>query len=303
MERQTMSTSAEVPPAQAEHRTMRLRAMTPQDVAALHLLAKAEQWPHRAEDLADMLAVGTGTVAELDGEIIATTMWWRAGPATATLGMVIVSRRHRGAGLGRIVMDAVLDQIADALGPDAAIMLNATEDGLPLYRKLGFRGIGEILQHQGAAFQAPLVPLAAGERIRPMGERDGAVVDALVHAATGLDRPSVMTLLREKAHGVVLTHGDTVTGAALFRRFGRGYVVGPVIAPDATRARALIAQWIGSRSGEFIRLDIPGDSGLGPWLEELGLVRVGRVVTMVRGEEPQGTAPGTAFAIVSQALC
>jgi len=303
MERQNMPTSAAFPPPHAEHRTMRLRAMTPQDIAGLHALSKAEQWPHRAEDLADMLSVGTGTVAELDGEIVGTTMWWQAGPATATLGMVIVSRRHRGAGLGRIVMEAVLDQIAERLGPDAGILLNGTKDGLPLYQKLGFRGIGEILQHQGAAFQAPLVPLEAGERIRPMGERDGAVVDALVHAATGLDRPPVMALLREKAHGVVLTHGDTVTGVALFRRFGRGYVVGPVIAPDATRAKALVAQWIGSRSGEFIRLDIHGDSGLGPWLEELGLVRVGGVVVMVRGAEPPATAPGQAFALISQALC
>lgn len=303
MERQTMPTSVVTPPAGTEARTMRLRPMTPEDIGALHALAKAEQWPHRPEDLADMLAVGTGTVADLAGEVVGTTMWWRAGPATATLGMVIVSRRHRGAGIGRIVMDAVLEQITAELGPDAAIMLNATEEGLPLYRKLGFRGVGEILQHQGAAFQAPLVPLEAGERIRPMGERDGEAVDALVLGATGLDRPPVMALLREKAHGVMLTHGDDITGVALFRRFGRGYVVGPVIAPDATRAKALIAQWIGSRSGEFIRLDIHGNSGLGPWLEELGLVRVGRVVTMVRGEEPPATAPGTGFAIVSQALC
>lgn len=301
MERETMQTSAD--PLPAESRKMRLRAMTQDDITELHALSKAEQWPHRAEDLSDMLAVGTGTVAELGGEIVGTTMWWRAGPKVATLGMVIVSRRHRGAGIGRIVMESVLDQIADTLGSDASIQLNATEDGLPLYRKLGFNGIGEILQHQGAAFQAPLVPLGPGERIRPMGERDGAVVDALVRAGSGLDRPTVMTVLRDRAKGVVLTQGDDVTGVALFRRFGRGYVVGPVIAPDMVRAQALIAQWIGSRSGEFIRLDIHGNSGLGPWLEELGLVRVGRVVTMVKGAEAPATAPATAFAIVSQALC
>ena len=57
------------------------------------------------------------------------------------------------------------------------------------------------------------------------------------------------------------------------------------------------------RGGGFIRLGIHSNSGLGPWLEELGLVRVGRVVTMVKGAEPPATAPATAFAIVSQALC
>ena len=277
---------------------LKLRAMEDADIAAVHALSSAEQWPHRKKDLSQMLSVGNGVVVEMGGEIVGTTMWWPAGAAMATLGMVIVSRSHRGAGIGRIAMESVLDRIGDG-----AVMLNATEDGLPLYRKLGFNGVSEILQHQGAAFRAPLVPLQPGERIRPMGINDAATVDALVAAATGLDRPAMMKVLREEAHGIVLTREDRVTGVALFRRFGRGYAVGPVVAPDLNGARALIAQWIGSRSGEFIRLDIPGDSGLSTWLEELGLIRVGRVVTMVRGEEPKPAAPATSFAIVSQALC
>ena len=48
--------------------------------------------------------------------------------------------------------------------------------------------------------------------------------------------------------------------------------------------------------------DITGDSGLGPWLDELGLVRVGRVVTMVRGDAPARSGENHSFAIVSQAL-
>ncbi|WP_343526176.1 GNAT family N-acetyltransferase [Sphingomonas sp.] len=275
-----------------------LRRMTPDDVAAVHRLSKAEQWPHREEDLADMLAVGQGIVMEMSGEIVGSTMWWKAGETVTTLGMVIVSRQHRGGGFGRIVMEAALDAIGDG-----TIMLNATEDGLPLYRRLGFNGIAEILQHQGTAFHAPLVPLNRDERIRPLGGADPAIVEGMVEAATGLTRPAIMTLLLDKAHGIVLDRGGTVTGCALFRRFGRGYVVGPVVAPDVLRAKALIAQWLGSRSGEFIRLDIPGECHLSGWLEELGLVQVGRVVTMVRGPVPPVAAPGQSFAIISQALC
>ncbi len=279
-----------------------LRPMQDRDVAAVHALSKAEQWPHRAEDLLDMLTVGHGVVAEMGGEIVASTMWWPAGSRCATLGMVIVARTHRGAGLGRIVMEAALDQIDERLGADATVMLNATEDGLPLYRKLGFVGVDEVLQHQGAAFSAPLIPLGEGERIRPLGERDAPRIVALVTAATGLERPAMMDVLLDRAHGIVLDRDGALEGVALFRRFGRGYVIGPVIAPDRTRAQALIAQWLGSRSGEFTRLDITGSSKLGDWLEDLGIIRVGRVVTMVRGAEPARTAPATSFAIVSQAL-
>lgn len=279
-----------------------LRSMTQDDVVAVHALSKAEQWPHRLEDLADMLAVGSGLVAEMGGEIAASTMWWAAGDRCATLGMVIVARTHRGAGLGRIVMEAALDRIGARLGNDATILLNATEEGVPLYRKLGFAGIAEILQHQGASFAAPLIPLAPGERIRPLGTQDAGRVAALLEGATGLARPAMMELLLDKAHGIVLDRDGEPTGVALFRRFGRGYVIGPVVAPDEVRAQALIAQWLGSRSGEFTRLDIAGDGKLGAWLEDLGIVRVGRVVTMVRGPEPICDGPARSFAIVSQAL-
>lgn len=275
-----------------------LRRMTAGDVAAVHALSKAEQWPHRSQDLSAMLAVGTGLVAEMGGDIVASTMWWPCGDDMASLGMVIVARTHRGSGLGRIIMQAALDEIGDR-----SVILNATESGLPLYRKLGFAGISEIRQHQGASFMAPLVPLEEGERIRPIGASDDAPVAALVEAATGLHRPAMMAALLEKGHGLVLDRQGTLTGFALFRRFGRGYVIGPVVAPDKERAKALIAQWLGMRSGEFTRLDILGDSGLGDWLENLGIINVDRVVTMVRGAAPRPTGPARSFAIVSQALC
>ena len=275
-----------------------LRPMVAADIAAVHALSKVEQWPHRAVDLSAMLALGSGVVAEMGGEIVASTMWWLCGDDAATLGMVIVARTHRGAGLGRIIMEAALDRIGDR-----SVVLNATEDGVPLYRKLGFTGVSEVLQHQGASFSAPLIPLDTGERIRPIGASDGDRVAALVEAATGLSRPAMMARLLDMGHGIVLDRDGELIGFALFRRFGRGYVIGPVVAPDLSRAQALIAQWLGSRSGEFTRLDITGESHLGDWLENLGIIRVGRVVTMVRGREPQPAGPVRSFAIASQALC
>jgi hypothetical protein len=43
---------------------------------------------------------------------------------------------------------------------------------------------------------------------------------------------------------VVLTHDDTPVGFAFLRRFGRGWAVAPVIAPDATAPKALILHWL-----------------------------------------------------------
>ncbi len=278
-------------------RRLKLRPMTATDVASVHALSVGEQWPHRKQDIASALALGAGTVAEMGGQIIGSAMWWLHGQDCATLGMFIVAKPFRNGGIGRIVMDNVLDQIGQR-----SVLLNANHGGLPMFRKFGFNGISEILQHQGTSFSVPLLPLGEGERIRPMGERDRDKVTALAQEATGLERPSIMAAVLDKGHGVVLDSDGEVTGFALFRRFGRGYVVGPVVAPDKDRAKGLIAQWLGSRSGEFMRLDIPGECGLSEWLEELGLVRVHRFVTMVRGDEPTPSRPGRSFGIISQAL-
>lgn len=55
--------------------------------------------------------------------------------------------------------------------------------------------------------------------------------------------------------------------------------------------------------GCFVRIDIPEDAGLSPWLEGLGLAHVGGPVAMLRGASniPGSTNPRI-FALASQAL-
>jgi hypothetical protein len=93
-----------------------------------------------------------------------------------------------------------------------------------------------------------------------------------------------------------------VLGFALFRRFGRGHVIGPVVAPDAGRATALVGHWVAMHPGTFLRIDVPGSSGLGDWLDSIGLRKVDTVVTMVKGTPPARDDGVRSFAIVSQAL-
>ena len=108
---------------------MRLRDMTAADLPGAHALSRQARWPHRLEDWELMLQCGQGVVVEDDGQIVGTVMGFPHGPEIATLGMVIVSQEHRGAGIGRKLMDAMMEQLAPR-----AIQLNATPDGTALYR-------------------------------------------------------------------------------------------------------------------------------------------------------------------------
>lgn len=276
---------------------LRMRDMTADDLDAVSALSRAVRWPHRLEDLAVMLQVGEGAVVEDAVGLVGTAMSWRCGDDVGTLGMVIVRADRRRQGLGRQLTEEMMRRSAAR-----SIQLNATEDGLDLYKSLGFAPTGTIHQHQGSAFTAPMPRLRKGERVRPMALSDGAVVAALDRTATGMERTALLDALREQAQGVILDRGGEASGFALFRRFGHGYVVGPVVAPDQEGARTLISHWLGSQAGKFIRIDVTGDSGLSDWLAELGLEAVGEVVTMLRGRPPERSAEAVAFAIISHSF-
>lgn len=276
---------------------VRLRPMELRDLEDAYILSSRERWPHRPEDWEYMLSLGEGVVAELDGRVVGTIMIWLHDELTATLGMVIVSSAARGQGLGRKLMQAALERAGTR-----AVKLNATQDGLALYESMGFVEVGAILQHQGTAAPVPIVELGPGERIRPLGDSDADIVLAFDRRATGMKRRKLMADLVTDARGVALDREGEALGFAIFRRFGFGNSISPVVAPDAQGAKAMIAYWLSLHPGMFVRLDVTESSGLSQWLEDNGMMNVGRVLTMVKGEWPKIEAPETCFAIVSQAL-
>lgn len=274
---------------------MQIRDMTADDLASAHTLSRGVSWSHRLEDWKFLIRIGRGVVAEEDGSVMGTAMGWPFGNDAAALGMVIVTPELQGKGIGQRLMDAITQRIGAK-----TLMLNATEQGKPLYRRLGFREERVVHQHQGAAFSVPIV--APSGRVRPMVAADRQALIDLDRQATGLSRAVLMSELLKKGKSIVLDRDDGPAGFATFRRFGRGHVVGPVVAPDLEGAKAMISHWLASNPGLFIRLDIPGDSGLCEWLNDLGITHVDQVTAMTLGPAPVRGDGVQTFALVSQAL-
>ena len=271
-------------------------------------------WPHRREDWALVLSLGRGFVA-LDGaRVVGTAMMTPYGDTVAAVNMVIVAEAMRGRGLGRRLMEAALD----ACGTREC-RLTATRDGLPLYEKLGFRATHEIRQHQGEFVPASTTTtLPAGADIAwiDRGRMEASEIDALVasdRAATGMERRGLIAMLTALGRIAVLRRDGAVAGFAALRAFGRGEVVGPVVATSDVDARALLTFAFAARSGRFLRVDAPDAAGLGPWLESLGLAHVGGGIAMTRAAgaptarraEARAAAAQTSYrtyALASQAL-
>ena len=262
------------------------------------LLSREAGWPHRREDWAMLLALSEGFVATHGGKVVGTIMMTPFGDDCAAVNMVIVAAAMRGRGLGRRLMVAAL-RAAGA----RECRLTATADGLPLYEKLGFRATHEIRQHRGDLGAAAPTREASSANLAWAQAEDFAAITALDRAALGMDRAALLGWLAANARFVVLREAGRIAGFGALRLFGRGEVIGPVIAENAAQAQAILSFLIDARTVPFVRVDIAVSSGLSAWLAARGLAEAGGGVVMRKGQSRSESAgPAKPFALVSQAL-
>ncbi|AEF54526.1 GNAT family N-acetyltransferase [Marinomonas posidonica] len=274
------------------------RAMTEADLNTAYTLSQAVKWPHRIDDWKMVHHLGSGFVAEYHNQPIGTVLCWDHGEKYSSLGMVIVSPEKQGNGIGRQLMNQILDEI----GEQKNVLLFATPSGQPLYESFGFRASGTVYQHQAIVENAIAIETNEKEELRHIDREDYAKIAKLAETACGLTRATTLNEILKSASGIAMeTQGD-ITGFALIRQFGRGYAIGPVIASSQEQAKVMIQSLINDHINEFVRIDIPQSSELNTWLTEIGLPQVDTVVEMVRGEIPQRDSKIRQFALISQAL-
>lgn len=270
-----------------------IQSFRPEHLDAAVELSRQAGWPHRRDDWALVLSLSKGFVATEGGRVVGTAMATLLGDTCATINMVIVDEAMRGRGLGRQLMNAAL-----AAAEERECRLTATAEGLPLYEKLGFVACGQVRQYQGipATAQKP-AGVAWAETAVPA---EFAALDA---QAFGADRAALFTQLADKARFAVVQQQGIISGFAGLRAFGRGEVIGPVVAQNAAIARDLIAFLLCERPGAFLRVDTTDAAGLGPWLAEQGLDHVGGGIAMRRPAAQVATdTTMKTFALTSQAL-
>lgn len=272
--------------------------MQKDDLAEGLRLTQAESWSYRLEDWLFHFHLGKGWVAcDAGGRVLGTAFWWPYGDQFATVGLVVVDRHQQGKGIGRTLMDAVME---DAGG--RSLQLVATRAGMRLYEQCGFHEQGAICQHQGAAAAAAL-PLKTGTAC--LGTVTSADLEAVARCdakAFATDRTSVLAAVLARGEGIVASRQGRFAGYALARDAGRGTTIGPVVAEDETLAIEMVARLMQRRRG-IMRLDVPEDATvLRGWLESSGIVRIDTAAVMIRGTSMPRHSAVRVLGLVSQAL-
>lgn len=275
-----------------------LRSMTAaaHDLDSALQLSRAAGWAYRLEDWRVAQVLGQGILAEADGQVVASALCWPYGESLATCGSIIVAPAMQGRGLGRALMARLLE-----LTGDRAVLLNATAEGMRLYQSFGFEAVGTVHQHT-AQISARQTEGAADPQVRTARADDLQALLQMDQRAFGADRHRMIEELILIGAAAVIERTGRPLAYAICRPFGLGQVIGPVVAAGAEDAKALIAHFLRASAGQALRIDISGDSGLGPWLTAQGLPEVGEVTTMIRGQRPAIPGPERIFALASQSF-
>ena len=278
---------------------IRFRPMVTEDLIHAHELSRAVGWPHRLQDWQWIHHVSQGIVAEDAHGILGTALCCLQGDYIS-LGLVIVDVRRQGQGLGRKLVDQVLND-ASPCTP----LLVATPQGAPLYASQGFITYEHIHQHQTAS--APALPhheLPVGHTLHEITSQHFPQLIELASSATGMNRGLVLAaLLKISQYVIGIERNRQQVGFVLLRPFGRGLAIGPVVAESAGQAKVLIVALLSRVAGQFVRLDVTHSSGLSNWLTDIGIPQTDKVAQMVKGNPPIPLGNALQMALANQALC
>ncbi len=267
--------------------TIRLRSfeLATQDIASvdpdsLHALSMGVEWPHRPGDWEMLRAMGHGFVALDDiGRVFSSAMWFPHGDDCGTIGMVITNPRLQTHGGGRWMMKRLLEDCGER-----RLLLNATRAAFNLYLSLGFAPEATVYQCQGVV-AGDLPPVPAGpEPIAPVPPDDLPEILALDAAAFGAERRRLLDHLAESSTMLGLRRGERWIAYAVSRPFGRGRVIGPIVAENESQATRLAAAFLVAEGGSFVRIDTRQHEGtFRRFLQASGLSLFDTVRTMTRG--------------------
>lgn len=254
------------------------------DLPALHGLSASMGWPHRAEDWALNLRSGHGLVArDAIGRLHGSAMYFPMAQDRTSLGMVIAHPRLERSGLLELLTREAMERAGSY-----ATFLNACSEVQVACQGIGALGHSLVYQTQGYVASVPMAAVSVKTRAaRPEDMADILTCDTRAYSA---DRHHVLEPLFAASAAVrVLTRRGEIQGYACARRFGRGQVIGPVIARSEDDAISLIAPLLDRFVGEFVRFDTRLEDGpLRRFLLACGLHPVGTVVTMTFGDVPRG---------------
>jgi GNAT superfamily N-acetyltransferase len=249
-----------------------LRKLTVLDVPAALQLSTEAGWNQTAADWQMLIALFPDGCfgIEIDGELAATTTLICYSRRLAWIGMVLTRKSFQGRGFAKCLLSEALRR-ADELGIKT-VKLDATQEGQPIYEKLGFRAeqFVERWERPGSVVPSRL-PLAS--------ETLNEEIFSFDESAFGVDRSALLRGLTRRGSSFVASDGFLLTRPGKVRNF-----LGPCIASTGEAAHALVHRALAENGGWYWDLLLKNENALAI-ASEFGFTPKRRLLRMVRGKD------------------
>ncbi|QIW21418.1 GNAT family N-acetyltransferase [Bacillus thuringiensis] len=231
-------------------------------------------------------------------ELIASAAIILYGEALASIGMVIVHPNYKGSGIGKAITSSCMNSVSAR----TSIMLIATDEGKPLYEKLGFRAVSYVSKYICNSYNANHKCAEDEEYMMGYKEEDLEGIIKIDEGAFGTSRNEFLKqrIIQSEQCIVVKDNKQNVLGYGLSIQTPENKIIGPVVAKNDAMAMRIVHDLAREHHGK-LRIDVPeGKKGFMKELEITGFQKVNTPPIMMRNSDQFLKRNGELYSIAAQ---
>ncbi|HFF3741796.1 GNAT family N-acetyltransferase [Bacillus cereus] len=207
-------------------------------------------------------------------ELIASAAIILYGEALASIGMVIVHPDYKGRGIGKVITNSCMSSVS----AQTPIMLIATDEGKPLYEKLGFRVVSYVSKYICNSYNANHKCAENEECMMVYKEGDLEGIIKIDEGAFGTSRNEFLKqrIMQSEQCVVVKDTKEDVVGYGISIQTPENKIIGPVVAKNNAMAMRIVHDLARGHNGK-LRMDVP--EGKNDFMKELEIAGFKKVNT------------------------
>ena len=271
-----------------------LRPLRTEDLKAAMELSAEAGWNQTVQDWTFLLEDPQHiSVAAVSGDrVIGTTVALNYAGQLAWIGMVLVNKAYRGKGVSKLLLQYIFENCK------AAMKLDATALGEPVYRKFGFFPEYTILRMVNTSTAD--ISLHHVDLPRQALSRHFSAIISLDEMTLGIKREKLIAYYIQQypLKAWVLEENSHPEGFVLGRDGYHYHHIGPIVAATTAQAILLLKQALAQLPGQPVVVDVPADKKeMIQILKELNFVEQRRFMRMYRNKNPFAGKVNRLFAI------
>ncbi|WP_002149254.1 GNAT family N-acetyltransferase [Bacillus cereus] len=264
-----------------EIRVERLKKENIEDIVAL---SSYIGWDYNTEEIETIFNSGIvyGVWNERK-ELIASAAIIVYGETLASIGMVIVHPDYKGRGIGKVITDSCIKSVV----AQTSIMLIATDEGKPLYEKLGFRAVSYVSKYICNSYNANYKCVGNEEYIMNYKECDLEKIIKIDEGAFGTSRKKFLKrrIMQSEQCILIKDTKQNVLGYGLSIQTPENKIIGPIVAKNDTMAMEIVHSLAKGHNGK-LRIDVPeGKKDFMKELEITGFQKVNKPPIMMKNSD------------------